>query len=160
MPYEVMELSQHWFRWWLGAWWHQAITWTNVDLSLVGFCAWKYCLLYIGMPLSANIPLDLVSFLLTPYNPYNSPMKASYGDTDQELTFTTSMLYAVCVIWNSVLWGPNESTMYIFHMTEILGVHGYVCPFILVLLWFWCNFVAHEARYFIQCVARSLMSTE
>ena len=22
---------QHWFRWWLGAWWHQAITWANVD---------------------------------------------------------------------------------------------------------------------------------
>ena len=25
--------SQHWFRWWLGAWWHQAITCTNADFS-------------------------------------------------------------------------------------------------------------------------------
>ena len=25
--------DQHWFREWLGAWWHQAIIWTNVDIS-------------------------------------------------------------------------------------------------------------------------------
>ena len=35
MPYGDIELSQHWLRYWLGAWWHQAITWTNVDLSSV-----------------------------------------------------------------------------------------------------------------------------
>ena len=34
MPYVVRDLSQHWFMLWLVAWWHQAITWTNVDLSL------------------------------------------------------------------------------------------------------------------------------
>ena len=27
------DLCQHWFRQWLVAWWHQAISWTNVDLS-------------------------------------------------------------------------------------------------------------------------------
>ena len=26
-------LGQHWLRWWLFAWQHQVITWTNVDLS-------------------------------------------------------------------------------------------------------------------------------
>ena len=26
-------IDQHWFRWWLAAWQHQAITWTNLDLS-------------------------------------------------------------------------------------------------------------------------------
>ena len=30
-----MEPGQHWLRWWLVAWRHQAITWTNVDLSSV-----------------------------------------------------------------------------------------------------------------------------
>ena len=30
-------LGQHWLRWWLVAWWHQAVTWTNVDLSSVEF---------------------------------------------------------------------------------------------------------------------------
>ena len=35
MPYGDMELGQHWLRKWLGAWRHQAITWTNVDLSSV-----------------------------------------------------------------------------------------------------------------------------
>ena len=29
----VINLSQHWFREWLGAWWHQAKTWTNADFS-------------------------------------------------------------------------------------------------------------------------------
>ena len=32
MPYGGRELGQHWFRQWLVAWRHQAITWTNVDL--------------------------------------------------------------------------------------------------------------------------------
>ena len=31
--YGVIDLGQHWFRWWLVAWWCQAITWTNVDWS-------------------------------------------------------------------------------------------------------------------------------
>ena len=31
-------LSQHWIRQWLGATRHQAITWTNVDLSTKVFC--------------------------------------------------------------------------------------------------------------------------
>ena len=33
MPYGCRDLGQHWFRKWLVAWWHQAITWTNVDMS-------------------------------------------------------------------------------------------------------------------------------
>ena len=28
----VNDLGQHWFRYWLAVWRHQAITWTNVDL--------------------------------------------------------------------------------------------------------------------------------
>ena len=35
MPYGNRDLGQHWFRQWLVAWWHQAITWTNVDLASV-----------------------------------------------------------------------------------------------------------------------------
>ena len=31
--YGDIELGQHWLRLWLVAWWHQAITWTNADLS-------------------------------------------------------------------------------------------------------------------------------
>ena len=34
-PYGDMELGRHWLRQWLVAWRHQAITWTNVDSSLV-----------------------------------------------------------------------------------------------------------------------------
>ena len=31
MPYGNIELDQHWLRQWLVAWWHQDITWTNVN---------------------------------------------------------------------------------------------------------------------------------
>ena len=34
--YGITELHQHWLRWWLAAWWHQSITWTNISLS------WSY----------------------------------------------------------------------------------------------------------------------
>ena len=37
MPYGDRDLGQHWLRQWLVAWRHQAITWTNVDLSSVRF---------------------------------------------------------------------------------------------------------------------------
>ena len=37
-PYGHVDLGQHWFRYWLVAWRHQAITWTNVDLSSVRSC--------------------------------------------------------------------------------------------------------------------------
>ena len=36
--YGVGDLGQHWFRQWLVAWRHQAITWVNVDLSSVRSC--------------------------------------------------------------------------------------------------------------------------
>ena len=32
-PFGTRDLGQHWFSQWLVAWRHQAITWTNVDLS-------------------------------------------------------------------------------------------------------------------------------
>ena len=27
----LLLISHHWFRWWFGAWWQQAIAWANVD---------------------------------------------------------------------------------------------------------------------------------
>ena len=35
IPYDVQELGQNWFRQWLAAWRHQAITSTNVDLPSI-----------------------------------------------------------------------------------------------------------------------------
>ena len=34
-PFGDLDLGQRWLRYWLVAWRHQAITWTNVDLSSV-----------------------------------------------------------------------------------------------------------------------------
>ena len=33
------DLDQHWLRQWLAAWRHQAITWTNADVSSMEFCS-------------------------------------------------------------------------------------------------------------------------
>ena len=38
MPYGVNDSCQYWHRLSLDAWWHQAITWTNVDSSSVRTC--------------------------------------------------------------------------------------------------------------------------
>ena len=38
MPYGDIDLDQHWLRYWLVAWRHQAIILTNIDLSSVRFC--------------------------------------------------------------------------------------------------------------------------
>ena len=35
MPFGDRDLGQHWLRQWLVTWRHQAITWTNIDLSSV-----------------------------------------------------------------------------------------------------------------------------
>ena len=37
-PCDEIDLGQHWFGEWLGAWGHQAITWTNVDYSSARSC--------------------------------------------------------------------------------------------------------------------------
>ena len=35
MPYDDINLGQHWHRKWFVAWWHQAITWTSVDSRIL-----------------------------------------------------------------------------------------------------------------------------
>ena len=47
--YGDIELDQHWFRIWPVVWLHQAITWTNVDLSVMSSD------IHLG-PISKDIP--------------------------------------------------------------------------------------------------------
>ena len=39
MPHGDIDPDQHWLRYWLVVWWHQGITWTNVDLLSKVFCS-------------------------------------------------------------------------------------------------------------------------
>ena len=52
-PYGDRDLGQHWLRRWLVAWRHQAITWTNVDLSSVRSCGHHVRAISLEMPQSS-----------------------------------------------------------------------------------------------------------
>ena len=61
MLYGVGDLGQHWFRLWFGAWQHQAITRTNVDLCLMR---------PQHIPFRANfsqLSITKIHFKITPY---------------------------------------------------------------------------------------------
>ena len=59
MPYSVGDLCQHWFRQRLVAWRHQAITWTNVDWSLVKYSDLNIRALSQEMPQQSVIKIHL-----------------------------------------------------------------------------------------------------
>ena len=46
----TVDLGQHWLRYCLVAWQHQAITWTNIDVSLVKFCG-----IYVSNSMSVHV---------------------------------------------------------------------------------------------------------
>ena len=63
--YGDIDLDRHWLRYWLGAVRHQAITWTNVDLSPKVFC---------GIHLRANSQLEWAASNGNRYLPYPQVM--------------------------------------------------------------------------------------
>ena len=73
IPYGDIDLGPHWLRQWLVAWWHRAITWTNVDLS-----SWMFCSIHLRaniqevlMNLFHNMSLEIMLLshwgLVTPF---------------------------------------------------------------------------------------------
>ena len=63
-PYDDIGLGQHWLRQWLVAWWHQAITCTNVDLSSVRSIDYQYHLRAISQDIHHPC-IDQVSLKIT-----------------------------------------------------------------------------------------------
>ena len=57
-PSNAIDLGQHWFRYWLVAWWYQAITWNNVDLLLARSCNIH------GMSISWAIPQPSITKII------------------------------------------------------------------------------------------------
>ena len=68
----VTELGQHWFRQWLVAR-HQAITWTNVDLSSVKSCGIHLRAVYWGMLKIPNLKyeFEIYWFNITATSPWD-----------------------------------------------------------------------------------------
>ena len=62
-PYGDIGLGEHWLRWWLAAWRHQAITWTNVDLSSLGICGtqMRFILIHQFVKWVWRIPCEITS---------------------------------------------------------------------------------------------------
>ena len=61
MPYGDLELDQHWLRYGLVAWQHQAITWTTVDLSSLrfGYIHLRAILCEISQPSITKITFEI-----------------------------------------------------------------------------------------------------
>ena len=59
-------LGQHWFRWWLPAWQHQAIAWTNVDFSsneLCGIQVWTISQVLMNLTHNMCLGMTLLKLL-------------------------------------------------------------------------------------------------
>ena len=61
--YNVMDFARHWLKWWLAAWHHQTITWTNGDLSSSIF--------FESLPLTQRLMSTITCHLLTPHPQVN-----------------------------------------------------------------------------------------
>ena len=58
--YGDINLGQHWLREWLVAWWHQAITWTNVHLSSIRSSAIHLTAILQEIPQPSGTELSLI----------------------------------------------------------------------------------------------------
>ena len=92
-PYGVGDLGQHWLRKWLVAWRHQAITWTNVDLSWVRSSGIHLSafLQEIPQPSVTKIHLKIIHL----------KFHSNFPGTN-ELSDVIQMLSQCC--WNQVFW--------------------------------------------------------
>ena len=77
--YDVLELGQHWFRLWHGACWHQAITWTNVDLPSVG---------------SGGMQLEAISYKM---------FKTSIAEKYLKMTYFITPVHQLWSYWSKAL---------------------------------------------------------
>ena len=115
MPCSAISLGQHWLRQWLVAWWHKAITWTNVDSSKI------FPVIHL-IAISQEVLMNLIcnkcsEITLSKRDPsydntcilYSTAMTREKHRLDFELTKDT-LRGARCVV----------SIMIIFHQTSVI----------------------------------------
>ena len=90
-PYGDRELGQHRLRQWLVAWWHQAITWTNVDLSSVRSCGFHVRAISLEMPQSSITKICLKITCLKFHS--NFPGANELMDSCDLFTYSSGLLY-------------------------------------------------------------------
>ena len=90
-PYGIRHFGQHWFRQWLVAPQHQAITWTNIDSSRVGSCFNLLRLISQGVP-KKSIPEMLLKIHISHYS------QISQGQEYSVKMRSISCLWMPCLI--------------------------------------------------------------
>ena len=115
--YGDKDLGQHGSRSWIAAWRHQAITWTNFDLSSIGFCTldwdqfhrkwsryqlknwfWKNIHVKIRSHLPEANELTLIPAWISNY---------IHGKMEDEITYLISSYNSNVEVWE---WIKNQTT--------------------------------------------------
>ena len=95
MPYGNTDLGQHWLTWWLVALWHEANTWSNVNLrsrySRLGVISQD-----IPQPSTTKIDLKIMHLKFN-WN-FTGGIELILKDIDKKCTWNIAFLYLV--VWN------------------------------------------------------------
>ena len=71
--------NQHWFRYWLDAWWHQDIAITNIDLPSTISCVIDSKILFTFMKLNTEDVNSQITSTFEIYMPENFPNSFRWG---------------------------------------------------------------------------------
>ena len=75
MQYNDIDLGQHWLRYWLVGWWHQAITWNNVGFPSLRCCIHLRAISqWVAMLLFCVMILKVICFQLLPHSPESNEL--------------------------------------------------------------------------------------
>ena len=111
-PYGEMHLGQLWFRSWLFAWWHQAITWSNVYFQLVMFCD-------IHMR-TISQPMPKLLLCIKSLNIFSFDVTAPPPGTIETMCFAWTSSYRLHILFHFTAFvvtlnGVQVSRVYLFH---------------------------------------------
>ena len=98
LHYDVMDLSQLWFTWWLVAPWHQAIDWTNIDIWSTGYSETHFneILIAIIKITSEKMVLNVSSARYQPFCSGPNVLILKY--LCEKITLSVSVLSAVRIL--------------------------------------------------------------
>ena len=124
-PYDDRDLCQHWLKYWLVAWRHQAITWTNVDWSLVESSDIHIRAISqeMSQPSITNINLKIICLKFHSNIPGTNKLIVS-----QRKVITTEWMPTVLCLKGIVPWLPMVGLAFILQCCVFNGVEYILHP--------------------------------